>query len=63
MVLPVDAKGQPTYWCEEDAFVLTGATLNFEFPADAFTGDTVTVEVTPPKGSQVAVDFDPSSLR
>jgi len=63
MVLPVNAKGQPNYRCEEDACVLTGAALYFEFPAEAFTADTVTVVVTPPEGDEVALDFDPTSLR
>jgi len=63
MVLPVDAKGQPTYRCDEDGCILTGATLSFEFPADAFTADNVTVVVTPPEGEPVSVDFDPTSLR
>jgi len=63
MVLPVNAKGQPTHRCEEDACILTGATLTFEFPADAFTAETVTVVVTPPEGQPVSVDFDPTSLR
>ena len=63
MVLPVNAKGQPSYRCEEDACVLTGATLYFEFPADSFTGETVTVVVTPPEGDPVSVAFDPNSFR
>lgn len=63
MVLPVNAKGQPSYRCEEDACVLTGATLYFEFPADSFTAETVTVVVNPPEGDSVSVDFDPTSLR
>jgi len=63
MVLPVNAKGRPTYRCVEDACALTGATVHFEFPAGAFTPDTVTIVVTPPEGDPVSVDFDPSSLR
>jgi hypothetical protein len=63
MVLPVNAKGQPNYRCEEDACILTGATVYFEFPAEGFTPDTITVMVTPPEGGPVSVDFDPASLR
>ena len=63
MMLPVNAKGQPTYRCEDDACILTGATLSFEFPAVAFSVDTVTVVNTPPEGEEVSVDFDPTSLR
>jgi hypothetical protein len=63
MVLPVNAKGQPTYRCEDDGCILTGAMMYFEFPADSFTADTVTVVVTPPEGEPVPVDFDPASFR
>lgn len=63
MVIPVNAKGQPTYRCEDSGCILTGATVYFEFPADAFTADTVTVVVTPPEGDPVSIDFDPTSLR
>jgi hypothetical protein len=43
--------------------ILTGATLEFDFLADAFLSDTATIEVTPPEGDRVSVDFDLSSLR
>jgi hypothetical protein len=63
MVLPLNAKGEPTFRCDDDGCILTGATLTFEFPADAFTDDTATVQVTPPEGDVVSVDFDPTSFR
>lgn len=62
MVIPVKAHGEPVLNCGEDACDLTGATLTFEFPAEAFTASTVTVVVTPPEGDEVTVDFDPASL-
>jgi hypothetical protein len=34
-----------------------------EFPADAFTSDTSTIQVTPPEGDPVSVDFDLTRLR
>ena len=63
MIVPVNANGQPTFRCEEGSCILTGATLTFEYPASAFGEDTVTIQVTPPEGDPVSVDFDPTSLR
>jgi hypothetical protein len=40
-----------------------GAAVDLEFPADAFTSDFVTVQVTPPEGAPVSVDFDLTRLR
>jgi hypothetical protein len=34
-----------------------------EFPAVAFTSDFVTVQVIPPEGDPVSVDFDLTRLR
>ncbi len=42
---------------------LTGATLEFDFPADAFISDSATVQIDPPEGDPVSVDFDLSTLR
>ena len=43
--------------------VLTGATIELEFPASAFLSDSATIEVTPPEGDLVSVHFDLSRLR
>jgi hypothetical protein len=56
------ATGEPTYVCD-DGCVISGATIRLEFPASAFTSDSATIEVTPPEGDPVSVDFDLSSLR
>jgi hypothetical protein len=40
-----------------------GAAVDLEFPADAFTSDFVTVQVIPPEGAAVSVDFDLTRLR
>jgi len=40
-----------------------GAALDLEFPPDAFTSDFVTVQVDPPEGDPVSVDFDLTRLR
>jgi len=58
------SSGQPTYKCSgEGGCTLTGATLQFDFPADAFTFHSATIEVLPPEGDPVAVDFDLASFR
>jgi hypothetical protein len=63
--LPSDSlTGDPTYSCVSDgACDLSGAILHLELPAKLFTSDTATIEVDPPEGDPVAVDFDLSSLR
>jgi hypothetical protein len=43
--------------------MLIGATLEFDFPADAFTSGTAAIQVTPPEGDPVSVDFDLTRLR
>lgn len=56
--------GEPTYSCTgEGGCDLFGATLRLELPAKLFSSDTATIEVDPPEGESVAVDFDLSSLR
>jgi hypothetical protein len=61
---PLTSSGKPDYICSEDGgCILTGATLQFEFPADAFDSDSATVEVAPPQGDDVSVGFDLPSLR
>jgi len=61
-LVPVYANGEPSLMCLDDCD-LSGATLTFEYPADSFTADAVTVLVAPPEGDPVSVDFDPASLR
>ena len=59
-----DLTGQPHYSCSDDGgCILSGATVYLRFPAEAFTSDSATIEVTPPEGDRVSVDFDLSSLR
>jgi hypothetical protein len=59
-----DVTGEPNYLnCGDAACDLTGATVHIRFPAVAFTSDSATIEVTPPEGDLVSVDFDLSSLR
>jgi hypothetical protein len=62
---PAQFTGEPNVLCSRyGAYCnLIGATLHLEFPASAFTSDTVTVQVLPPEGPEVSVDFDLTALR
>jgi hypothetical protein len=63
-VTPLDSTGEPTYACDGDGgCILTGAILRFEFRAEKFTSDDVTVQVTPPEGDPVPVEFDLNTIR
>jgi hypothetical protein len=56
--------GEPNYRCVyEGGCILTGATVRLELPAKLFTSDSAIVQIDPPEGDQVAVDFDHASLR
>jgi hypothetical protein len=56
--------GRPNYSCGDyGPCILTGATLTFEFPADAFSADSASIMVEPPEGESVTADFDLSRLR
>jgi hypothetical protein len=63
MVIPTAAKGEPTYRCDDAGCVLSGATLNFEYPAASFTETTATIQIDPPEDDPVVVDFDLTSFR
>jgi hypothetical protein len=58
-----DLNGEPNYMCNEGGCMLSGATISAHFPADAFSSDSATIEVLPPEGDPVSVDFDLASLR
>lgn len=55
--------GEPDYVCGDGGCSLIGATVQLEFLADAFSPDSATVQIDPPEGDQVVVDFDLISLR
>jgi len=56
--------GRLNYSCGDyGPCILTGATLTFEFPADAFSADSATITVDPPEGEPVTADFDLGRLR
>jgi hypothetical protein len=61
---PLNASGEPLFNCGTDGgCMLAGATLQFDYPAQAFTADSTTIQITPPEGDPVSVDFDLSRLR
>ncbi|HTA57312.1 MAG TPA: hypothetical protein VK805_04115 [Candidatus Baltobacteraceae bacterium] len=62
-IVPRNAYGEPSLRCGDDGCDVTGATLTFEYPADAFTENSATVETDPPEGDPVVVDFDLTSFR
>jgi hypothetical protein len=61
---PFSSSGEPDYICSENGgCTLIGATLQFEFSAEDLASDSATIEVNPPEGDPVSVDFDLTSLR
>jgi hypothetical protein len=58
-----DSSGQPIYNCSESGCSLVGATVTLTFAASKFPPDSVTVNVVPPEGDDVNVDFDLTSVR
>ena len=64
--------GEPNYICGDTSeqpiavgeyCTLVGATVQLEFLADEFAPDSVTIQIDPPGGNQVTVEFDLASLR
>ena len=61
---PFSSSGEPDYVCSENGgCTLIGAILQFEFSAEDLASDSATIEVNPPEGAPVSVDFDLTSLR
>ena len=61
-VKPAQFTGEPLYFCS-DGCRLAGATLHLEFAARLFDSDAATINVMPPEGPEVWVDFDLTTLR
>lgn len=58
------SRGHANYSCsEEGGCSLIGATLEFDFPAAAFSSDSASVSVDPPEGERVTTEFGLTSLR
>jgi hypothetical protein len=62
-LVPFKYSGEPDYVCGDGGCSLVGATVQLEFLADAFAPGDATIQIDPPEGDQVAVDFDLSSFR
>ena len=62
LVIPTGANGHPYFRCDDAGCILSGATLTFEYPA-AFTESSVTIQIDPPEGDPVVVDFDLTAFR
>jgi hypothetical protein len=62
-VEPSAYNGRPNYTCSEGGCALIGATIALEFPVAGFDSDSATIEVVPPEGDSVSVDFDLTHLR
>jgi hypothetical protein len=64
LLTPSSFLGFPIYSCDSDGGCsLSGATLQLEFPAKAFKSDSPTIQITPPEGDSVSVDFDLARVR
>jgi hypothetical protein len=64
LLSPFEVHGHPNYICgDSNDCSLTGATIEFDFPADTFDFDTVAIQISPPEGDPVSVGFDLLSLR
>ena len=60
---PFSSSGQPLLLCDEGGCTLTGATLQFDFSAEDFPSGSTTIDVNPPEGDPVSIDFDLDHLR
>jgi hypothetical protein len=61
---PFSSSGEPNFICSENgSCTLTGATLQFDFSAEDFPSGSAVIDVNPPEGDPVSVDFDLDHLR
>ncbi len=60
---PISSSGQPKLTCGDSGCTLIGATLEFEFLAENVPSDSITIQVIPPEGEQVVLDFDLATVR
>jgi hypothetical protein len=61
---PSDFHGKANYSCgHHGPCILIGATLEFDLPADAFTSGSATIDIVPPEGDPISIDFDLDHLR
>jgi hypothetical protein len=64
LLSPSESGAQPLYRCGRIGPCRPrGAAVDLEFPAGAFTSDSASIQVIPPEGDPVSVDFDLTRLR
>src|SRR5260370_4341947 len=58
------SSSQPNFSCSQDGgCLLVGATLWFDFTAEDFASGSATIDVNPPEGDPLSLDFDLTHLR
>src|SRR5258706_2794922 len=61
---PFSSSGHPNLLCsDDDGCEVTGATLQFDFRAEDFASGSATIDIVPPEGDPVSIDFDLDHLR
>jgi hypothetical protein len=60
---PFSSSGQPNLLCDEGGCTLIGATLQFDFSTEDFPSGSAAIDVIPPEGDLLSVDFDLDHLR
>jgi hypothetical protein len=61
---PFSSSGQPNLFCsDEGSCELTGAILQFDFSAEDFASGSAIIDVNPPEGDPISIDFDLDHLR
>jgi hypothetical protein len=61
---PFSSSGHPNLICSDDGGCeVTGATLQFDFRAEDFASGSATIDVNPPEGDPVSIDFALDHLR
>jgi hypothetical protein len=64
LLSPSDSEGRSLYRCgRTGACRPRGAAIDLEFPATSFSSDSATIQVIPPEGDPVSVEFDLTRLR
>jgi hypothetical protein len=62
-LIPIHSSGHPRYSCGRSGCALIGAIIELEFTPEVFSSDSASVQVDPPEGDEVCVDFDLAPLR
>ena len=61
---PFSSSGHPNLLCSDDGGCeVTGATLQFDFSAEDFASGSAAIDVVPPEGDPISIDFDLDHLR